>query len=145
MTAPTDEEVLAAFPSLPIDRDNVDHYRGLLQRRLLVNRCADCGHWIYPHRPLCPECWSWDVAPTEVSGEGEVFMFTLIHQERDPDAALDGPVPTAAIELVEQAGLRYLAPIVHCPPDEIRLGMPVRLTWVERDGVDVPAFEPRPG
>ncbi|CAI7975045.1 hypothetical protein BBK14_28925 [Parafrankia soli] len=142
MTGVTDADVFAAFPAVLIDRDNIEHYRGLLQQRLLINRCSSCGYWVYPHRPLCPECWSWDIVPTEVRGEGFVFLCTLIHQERDPDAMLPEPVPAAAVELVEQSGLRYLAPIVNCPREAIRLDMPVRLTWVDRGGLASPAFEP---
>src|ERR1700756_4366100 len=84
----SDEAVFAAFPGVLVDRDNVAHYRGLLQGKLLINRCAACSYWIYPHRPLCPHCLSWDIRPTEVSGNGQVFMFTLIHQERDPQGQL---------------------------------------------------------
>jgi uncharacterized OB-fold protein len=141
----TDEEVFVAFPTVLLDRDNIEHYRGLLDQKLLINRCSACGYWVYPHRPLCPRCWSWDVLFTEVSGDGFVFLFTLIHQERDPNAPLGAPVPVAAVELVEQPGLRYLAPIVNCPVDQIELDMPVRLTWVERDGLRSPAFEPATG
>jgi len=142
MTTVSDEDVFAAFPTVPIDHDNLEHYRGLLSQRLLVNRCSACGMWIYPHRPMCPRCWSWDVVPTEVSGEGSVFMFTLIHQERDPNAPTSEPTVVAAIELAEQEGLRYLSQIVNCPLDAIALDMPVRLVWVERNGRPAPAFEP---
>jgi len=141
----SDEEVFAAFPGVLIDRDNIAHYRGLMVGKLLINRCPACGYWVYPHRPLCPRCWSWDLQPAEVSGKGTVFMFTLIHQERDPDARLREPVIAAAVELAEQKGLRYLARLISCPPDEARPDMPVRLTWVEREGaVSLPAFEPMP-
>lgn len=138
----TDEQVFDALPGVPIDRDSIAHYRGLLERRLLVNRCSDCGQWIYPHRPMCPECLSWSVAATEVSGKGRVFMFTLIHQERDPHGRLQAPLPLAAVELDEQPGLRYLSTIVNCPEDAITLDMPVRLVWVDRQGMTWPAFEP---
>jgi uncharacterized protein len=137
-----DEAVFEAFPAVPIDRDNVEHYRGLLAHKLLINRCSRCGYWIYPHRPLCPQCLSWDVVATEVSGEGRVFMFTLVHQERDPQGHMDAPLPVAAIELSEQPGLRYLSTVVDCPADRITLDMPVRLTWVDRHGLDWPAFAP---
>lgn len=147
MTAPQpdalrDEDVLAAFPDVYVNHDNIAHYRGLLAQQLLINRCSACGYWIYPHRPMCPECWSWDVVATEVSGQGSVFMYTLVHQERDPGTVLDRPVVAAAVELAERPGLRYLAPIVNCELDDIVLDMPVRLTWVERGDQVVPAFEP---
>ena len=145
MTSVSDDDVFAAYPTVPIDVDNLEHYRGLLSRKLLVNRCSACGTWIYPHRPMCPRCWSWDVVPTEVSGDGSVFMFTLIQQERDPSAPMTGPTVVAAVELAEQDGLRYLSQIVNCPPDAIELDMPVRLVWIEQAGRPAPAFEPTGG
>ena len=147
MTKPefTDDAVFATFPGVLIDRDNIAHYRGLLRGELLINRCAACGYWIYPHRPLCPQCLSWEVKPTAVSGAGKVFMFTLIHQERDPNGHLREPIVAAAVELIEQEGLRYLAHIVNSPLKRITLDMPVRLTWQERDGNNTPAFEPARG
>lgn len=138
----SDHDIFDLFPDVMIDRDNIGHYRGLANRRLLINRCQDCGYWIYPHRPLCPECHSWDVAPTEVSGLGKVFMFTLLHQLRDPDSVIMEPVVAAAIELAEQPGLRYLAKVVNCPQSAIALDMPVQLTWADYRGNMMPAFEP---
>jgi uncharacterized protein len=142
VTAPRDDEVFAAYPDVPIDVDNLEHYRGLLSRQLLVNRCAACGTWIYPHRPMCPRCWSWDVAPTPVGGDGSVFMFTVIQQERDPSKQGAEPTVVAAVELAEQVGLRYLSRIVNCPLDALELDMPVQLVWIEDHGRPAPAFEP---
>jgi uncharacterized protein len=145
MTEVANEEVFATFPGILIDRDNIEHYRGLMSRQLLINRCKSCGYWIYPHRPMCPQCLSWDVEPTEVSGEGKVFMFTFIHQERDPNDRMQEPLCLAAVELAERPGLRYLSTIVNCAVDEITYDMPVRLTWTSRDGQEWPAFEPTVG
>lgn len=138
----SDGEVFDLFDEVMIDRDNIEHYRGLAAGRLLINRCDRCGHWIYPHRPLCPQCLSWEVTPTEVSGQGRVFMYTLLHQLRDPQSPLAGPMPAAAVELAEQPGLRYLARIVDCPPERLALDMPVALTWIEEEGRLAPAFRP---
>lgn len=142
MTGPSDDAVFDHFLDVKIDRDNIDHYRGLMTGRLLVNRCGDCGRWIYPHRPMCPACLSWNVAATEVSGRGRLYMYTVIHQSRDPDNPLLEPVPTAAIDLAEQPGLRYLARVVGCPVEALRHDMPVELTWIEQGGRRWPAFMP---
>src|SRR5262245_33815074 len=105
----TDEEVLKRFPRDLIDRDNVDYYRGLLQKKLLINRCQDCRYWIYPHRPICPECWSFNVKVEEVSGKGKVWMYTLLHQGQPiPGADYSKPHLIAGVELPEREGLRYL-------------------------------------
>lgn len=137
---PSDDAVFAHFHDVQIDRDNLEHYRALMTGRLVINRCGDCGYWIYPHRPMCPECLSWNVAPSEVSGRGKVYMFTLLHQSRDPDKPLTEPMGLAAIELEEQRGLRYLSRVVDVPGEALEHGMPVTLTWIEESGRTWPAF-----
>ena len=52
--------------------------------------------------------------------------------------------PLAAIELIEQAGLRFVATIVDCPPEQLRIGLPVELTWITRADAPWPAFRPTP-
>jgi len=141
-TEPPDEDVFAHFHDVHVDRDNIAHYRGLMAGKLLINRCGDCGRWIYPHRPLCPQCWSWNVTPTEVSGRGKLQMYTLLYQSRDPDHPLTEPMQVAAVELDEQQGLRYLSQVVNCPLSALKHDMPVSLTWIEDRGRRWPAFEP---
>jgi uncharacterized protein len=140
--APTDDEVFAHFHDVKIDRDNIAHYRGLMAKKLLMNRCDDCGNWIYPHRPICPECLSWNVTPTQLSGKGRLYMYTLIMQSRDPGNPLLEPIQAAAIELSEQPGLRYLSRMVNCPAERLMHDMPVELTWIEEKGRFWPGFQP---
>jgi uncharacterized OB-fold protein len=140
----SDDDVFKRFPDVLITYDNIEHYRGLLQRRLLINRCDDCGYWVYPHRPLCPRCWSWSVTPTEVSGRGHVYLFTGVKQTRANDQAAQrqGAVVLIGVELAEQPGLRYLSTVDAIAFADLRHDMPVELTWTERDGLAVPAFRP---
>lgn len=139
---PTDDDVFAYFHDVKIDHDNIAHYRGLMAKQLLMNRCDDCGNWIYPHRPLCPKCLSWKVTPTQLSGKGRLYMYTLIMQSRDPDNPVLEPIQAAAIELAEQPGLRYLSRMVNCAADELVHDMPVELTWIEEKGRYWPGFQP---
>jgi uncharacterized OB-fold protein len=137
-----DFNVFDAYPDEMIDHDNIDHYRAMARRRLVIRHCQDCGYWVYPHRPICPECLSANVPFEEVSGRGTIFMETRLHQLRDPKAQIYEPLVAAAVELAERPGLRYLARIVNCDLEQIALDMPVRLTWIEEDGQAWPAFEP---
>jgi uncharacterized OB-fold protein len=50
--------------------------------------------------------------------------------------------PVVAVELVEQTGLRYVAPIVDCAKEDLYIGMGVELTWMDRAGEPTPAFRP---
>lgn len=146
MTIPTDQQVLDTFPNDPIDHDNKEHYRGRLQRRLLINRCADCGTWSQPPRGICPACWSDRVAATAVSGRGTVYLTMFLHQGPPaPGVDYATPHPVVVVELVEQAGLRYTAAMVDTPREEIRIGAPVELTWIDRAGAPTPAVRPARG
>jgi uncharacterized OB-fold protein len=139
-----DATVLAAYPDAVIDQDTIGHYRGWLEHRLLLNRCAACGHWHHPPAPLCPRCWSFDVVPTEVSGEGTIHLLILVHQG-PPAPGVDytaGPHPVATVELVEQDGLRFTSTVVGVPPGELGIGQPVTLDWIDRGGAPYPVFRP---
>jgi uncharacterized protein len=140
----SDAEVLARYPTTTIDQDNKEFYKGWLGRQLLLNRCAACGHWHHPPAPLCPRCWSTDVVPTEVSGHGTVHLLIRLHQG-PPAPGVDytkGPYPVVSVELAEQAGLRFTSTVVNCLPEELRIGLPVALTWIDRAGAPFPVFEP---
>ncbi|MDE8653561.1 Zn-ribbon domain-containing OB-fold protein [Novosphingobium album (ex Liu et al. 2023)] len=145
VAALNDHEVFDRYPDELIDHDNIDHYRAMAERRLVIRHCQDCGYWIYPHRPICPECLSENLRFEEVSGRGTIFMETRLHQLRDPDASIVEPIVAAAVELEERTGLRYLSRIVNCRIEDIVLDMPVSLTWIEEDGCIWPAFEPAAG
>jgi uncharacterized OB-fold protein len=133
---PDDATVLALFAGQPVDQDTIAHYRGLLQRRLLVNRCNECSEWHHPPRPLCPRCWSFDVVPTDVSGRGTVALLTFL--DRGEQQRLH---PVATVDLDEQPGLRFTATISGpASPDTVRIGARVELTWIETDSGTVPAF-----
>jgi uncharacterized OB-fold protein len=47
------------------------------------------------------------------------------------------------VELVEQPGLRLMTNIIHCPPEQVRIGMAVRVVFENvSDEVALPLFEP---
>ena len=57
---------------------------------------------------------------------------------RDP---ADGPYVVALIDLAE--GARMMANVVDCPPDDVAVGLPVRLVWQPlSDGRHLPQFAP---
>ncbi|WP_374581465.1 Zn-ribbon domain-containing OB-fold protein [Frankia sp. CiP3] len=139
----SDIEVLERYPRTAVDHDNKYFYQGLLERKLLVNRCNACGRWHQPPRPICPSCWSRDITATEVSGEGVIHLLIFLHQG-PPAAGVDyaTPHPVAVVELAEQEGLRFSTTIVNADRETLRIGLPVTLTWIERDGNPFPAFAP---
>ena len=66
----------------------------------------------------------------------------LHHQPSEMVAGTGGPFVIAIVELVEQEGLRFLTNIVGCPPEEVVIGMPVRVTFEQHEDVWLPLFAP---
>jgi uncharacterized OB-fold protein len=57
----------------------------------------------------------------------------------------DPPYVVAIVELEEQPELRLTTNVVRCAPQAVRIGMPLRVLFEERDdGVFLPLFEPAP-
>lgn len=138
----SDEELLARYPSLAIDHDSKHYFRGCLERRLLIARCADCGYYIHFPRRMCPKCWSERVDHVEVSGKGTIYLLAFYHQGRGTAGKFAEPHAAVSVELVEQTRLRITSTIVNCAKQDIRIGLPVTLTWIDFQGAPVPVFEP---
>ena len=108
--------------------------------RLRFLRCQSCRYWLHPPLPRCPQCGGTELAPEAVSGRGELYSFTVNHQ------SWDGSTEPYAIALVTfpdvQDGLRLTTNIVGCPLDDLRIGMPLQVTFEQHDAVWFPLFEP---
>jgi uncharacterized OB-fold protein len=136
-----DEALVARFKGVALTRDSKPHFQGRLERRLLINRCQDCGAWRHPPAPICSTCWSDRVEPTEVSGRGVIHLLIFLHQ----GPAAEGvdyatPYPVATVELDEQPGLRFTSTVVGSPNEAIAIGRRVKLDWIDRDGAPLPVF-----
>jgi len=104
---------------------------------LQVPRCPHCETLIWFPRSHCPLCTSPDLELVPVSGDGEVYSFTV---NRRPTGAYKdaGAVVIAYVELAE--GPRVMTNIVDVDPDQVRIGLPVRAVYQD----DLLRFAPRP-
>ena len=141
MNAAELETLIERWSGWVIDHDNKDFYAGLAEERLLIDRCRACGRWQHPPRPICPACWSDDIAPDEVGGAGTVQQWTVY---RVLDPVFGGVDPHGArmvtVELDEQPGLRVTSKFVG--PDDPAVGDRVALRFVDHHGTPFPIFVP---
>ena len=137
----SEEELVTRFAGYGVDHDTAAHLRGRLDRQLLINRCAACGHWHHPPRPVCPQCWSTEVSAQPVGGTGTIHLAVFLHQGPPaPGVDYSTPYPLVAVELDEQPHLRFTATVIGADNEDVTIGRRVRLDWIERDDVPVPAF-----
>lgn len=140
-----DATLVERFPWVQISHDSKHHFRGWLDRKLLINRCDDCEHMHHPPKPVCPECWSKALTPVEVSGRGVVHLAMHLHQGA-PAPGVDytkGPHPVVAVDLEDAPGVRFSSTVIDLPVEEVVIGLPVELDWIERYGHPFPVFRKR--
>ena len=138
-TAKADAAPRAKRPRPGITPDNAFFFEGAKQHTLLIQQCSSCQTLRHPPQPRCDHCGSYEWHTLEASGRGTVYSYVVNHHPQVP--AFDYPLPLGLIELEE--GTRLVAEIVDCPLDEIQVGMPVTVTWIDADDeLSLPAFRP---
>jgi hypothetical protein len=65
----------------------------------------------------------------------------VYHVAFDPAFKEDLPYVVALVDIEE--GPRMLSNIRRCPAEEVEIGMPVELSWENRNGCRLPVFRPR--
>ncbi|MFE9096768.1 Zn-ribbon domain-containing OB-fold protein [Streptomyces sp. NPDC007264] len=108
------------------------------ERRLVACECADCGHFRMPPTPFCPECQSTAVDWVRLSGQGEVYSFTVIHGFPGlPDVTM----VAAVVDLPDAPGARLVSNIIDVDPADVRIGMRLAVDfWPIADGWQLPVF-----
>jgi uncharacterized OB-fold protein len=129
-TAPAARAIPAPTPSPETQHfwDQASH------GKFVLPSCDSCGktHW-YPRR-VCPHCFGDCSNWTEASGIGTIYSYSVMRRAPEPYAI-------AYVTLAE--GPTMLTNIVGCDFSALRIGLPVRLAWVQtQGGPPVPCFTP---
>lgn len=127
------------IPPVP-SRVDAFFWEGVADDRLLVQRCAGCGHLLHPPQPMCPHCASLERVTEEAPTRGTVYSWLLSHHPSGVD-----PEPRL-VALVELSGgdepLRLVTNLQGVGPADVSVGMEVELCFAVVDGVKLPQFRP---
>ena len=144
--AAADNGAPAAAPAKPLrprpatSADTQFFWDGLKQRKLLIQRCADCGELRHPPGPACPSCHSlrWD--SIEASGRGRIYSYVVMHYPEVPP--FEYPLPIVLVELEE--GTRLVAGLSGVKPADIRIESEVQVDFEQvDDDLILPVFRLR--
>lgn len=109
--------------------------------RLYFQRCNSCDSWRFLPRYMCARCGSAGYEWLPSQGRGHVFSWTVTYQPFHQVFEADVPYIAAVVELEE--GIRMATRLLECPPEEVRLELPVELVFQETDdGFRLPCFRP---
>jgi len=103
--------------------------------RLEAAKCKNCGKVLFPPRLACPSCQSREFEQTHINDRGKVETFTVIRVA--PSRFVDqAPYPVAIVDVGDR--VRILCQVADCEPEELKIGMPVRLEFrkIQQEGED---------
>ena len=126
-----------------ITSDTAFFWAGTTVGELRIQRCASCGALRHPPGPMCPVCGEPSGGGYVVAaGTGEVFSYVVHHHPPVPGKKL--PMVVALVQLPE--GVRMVGEMPGVRPDQVRIGLPVRATFVRVDeDLTLPAWQYWPG
>ena len=128
-------------PLPEIDSDSQPFWESCQRHAMAIQRCTNCGRWRFPPRVLCPQCLSSEAEWKEVSGQGKVYTYVVMHHAFNPAWQEEVPYNVSMIELDE--GVRMWTNMVGCQPEDIYVGMPVKVTYEDATPeVTLPKFGP---
>jgi uncharacterized OB-fold protein len=114
------------------------HWDGCRAGELRVQRCRDCGAYVFVPQPLCTACGGDGLEWTRSAGLGAVYSFTVVHRAPHPSFAT--PYVVAIVALDE--GFEMLATL-ECEPSRAAIGMRVRVAFRALSAtISLPCFTP---
>jgi uncharacterized OB-fold protein len=131
----------AAAASVPpmVSRDTEFFWAGTQKGELRIQKCSACGTLRHPPGPMCPRCNALDPTYTVSSGLGEVYSYVVHHHPQVPGRRT--PFVVALVELDE--GVRMLGELLDVDPEQVKVGLPVRVRFVLSGEFTLPAWEVR--
>jgi uncharacterized OB-fold protein len=113
---------------------------GLKERRLRLQKCADCGKIRHYPRPMCDACFSMNADWTDAAGTGTIHSWTITHYAFHPGWKGDLPYTLLTVDLPE--GVRMNAQARGIPEAALRVGLPVKVVYdAVTDDLTLPVFE----
>ena len=111
------------------------------QKKLVIQYCKTTGKFQHFPRPVSIFTGRRrDIEWREVSGRGEVFSYTFTYRGMP---AFRGAEPYAVVSVTLDVGVNFIADIVNCTRDELKVGMKVKPYWHPLDdGTHLMLFQP---
>ena len=144
--APPAAAVAAELTAGPVLRpvvspDTAYFWAGTAAGELRIQCCEGCGRLRHPPGPRCPACGAAKPGYQVAAGTGEIYSYLVHHHPPVPGKQL--PIVVALVTLTE--GVRMVGELLDVPPDQVRIGLPVRAGFIRvDDGLTLPAWREDP-
>jgi uncharacterized OB-fold protein len=127
----------------PVNAESGPFWDATREGRLLVQWCTACDRGVFYPRAFCPHCGATQTALEWRAASGRATVYAAGVEHKPSAGAWSGGEPycVALVDLDE--GVRMMTNIVDIPPDHVRIGLRVEVTWEPlSDGRQLPLFRP---
>ena len=115
-------------------------WEAVKQKRLVFQKCTECGEFLHPPRPMCHKCHSYDLEWVESTGKGTIYSWVVFTREVHPLYRV--PFEVVLVEM-EEKGVRFISNMAEGKPEDLHFGMPVEVVFVDiNDEWPLPMFRP---
>jgi uncharacterized OB-fold protein len=117
------------------------YWESTKQKKLVLQRCKATGKFQHFPRPVSIFTGRRrDIEWKEVSGNGTVYSYTVTERGTP---AFRGQEPYALVSVTLDVGVNFIANIVNCTMQELKVGMKVKPYWHPLDdGTHLLMFQP---
>jgi uncharacterized OB-fold protein len=123
------------------DDSNRPFFDGARAGVLKLQRCDDCGGWMFPVRRRCQHCGSTVLQWANASGRGTVYAHGQLQREYHVRHRGALPVIMAQVDLAE--GVRMNTNLVGVSPADVHVGMAVSVDFEHSEsGEAIAVFRP---
>ena len=131
-----------SMPQFP-EPDTLPFWEATKNEKLKYQQCSMCNSVVFYPRFACTHCGSDELQWKDSKGEGEIYTYSVVRQNRNPAFADLGAYVLAYVDLDE--GFRMMSNIVGIknPITDVKIGQRVKVKFEKQDSGEfpVPVFE----
>jgi uncharacterized protein len=122
-----------------IFHEGKEFWEGIERSELLIQRCQDCGRYVFYPREFCPHDMG-QLTYERVSGRGRILTYSVVVRTGDPRYAKLTPFVAAVVQLNE--GPTMYSRIDVKDPSDVTFNQEVEVVFTEHAGRKIPLFQP---
>ena len=119
-----------SFPLPDTDWEGTREFWAAAERgELVIPRCEGCGAYNWYPPKSCQKCGAEQLRWTRVSGRGKLYSWGVVQHAFVKAFADKVPYVTGLVALEEDPSVRLVTTFVDCKPEELEIGLPMRVVF----------------
>ncbi|MDQ6600465.1 Zn-ribbon domain-containing OB-fold protein [Bacillus salipaludis] len=113
------------------NQDNHPFWDAADRHELMIQKCESCHRYLHPPGPACAKCGSTELSWVNFGSDikGTVYSYVISYRPFLPGFQDNLPLVIAIVQLEKAPDIKIIGNILHCSPEDVKIGMNVKMTW----------------